>query len=440
MGSLILHPKQLSGLQAQNPVLLLVGGIRAGKTHLGAVKTVVNAIDHPCAADEYHAVVSPTYPMSAVPIEKIFSILYDRTIFPECPLIEYSRKDRVFTLRARNGVTRIRVFSMHEPNRIRGFKIKSIWYDKNNYNSLKSWKVLQGRVADTAGHIWITTTPAGYNWVYDLYAAAQEEKSRGIPLQDRTHRVIHFTSLENPFIKDKSGFDRLLSSYDEVTYQQEVMARFIKATGLVYYPFSRQRNVVKGEINPKLPLWIGQDFNVGMMATSIAQPITVNGKMGAHILHERLTPNSNTEALITFLHRFTQIHGIPRAHVTICPDASGKARSTSGKSDYELLRSAGYTIDAPMANPFVRDRVNNVCSLLAPREHPSSPRLLVDPSCVRHIESFEKQSYDKGDPPMPDKKLGFDHIMDAVGYFTWRKLPLRGRLSLGGVPQTRRAA
>ncbi len=75
-------------------------------------------------------------------------------------------------------------------------------------------------------------------------------------------------------------------------------------------------------------------------------------------------------------------------------------------------------------------------SLINPRGC-AYPLMTWDPRCVNSIESLEKQSYDDSDPPMPDKSLGFDHMMDATGYVAWRKLPLRGQMSLGGVPQTR---
>lgn len=437
-GVLRLHKGQWRGLNAPNPIVLLVGGIRSGKTHVGALKTILRAINQPCGVDEYHAVVSPTYPMSSVPVDKIFSLLYDQSIFPVCPLIEYSKRDRVFVLKAANGTSKIKIFSMHQPHRIRGFKILSVWYDEGSYGSLESWRIIQGRVADTSGHILVTTTPAGYNWVYDIYAAALEEKRKGVSVLERTNRVIHFTSLDNPFIQDMDGFNRLLGSYDEKTYQQEVLARFMKATGLVYYAFNRHNNIASGTIDPALPLWIGQDFNVAKMASSIAQPMSVDGQPGAWIKGERLAANSNTESLINWCDRFIEQHRIPKERVTFFPDASGKARSTSGVSDFELLRKAGYRVSAPESNPFVRDRVNNMNSLFKPAK--GKARLVIDPRCTNHIESLEKQCYDDHDPPAPDKKHGFDHIMDACGYFIWRKLPLRGKFSLGGVPQTRRAA
>lgn len=426
-GAFTLHPAQYAGLMATAPILLMIGGIRSGKTTGGAAKMITHALQHPTLPDEYHAIVSPTFPMSLVPVDKMFAMLYDRTIFPVCPLVEYKRKDRVFVLRALDGgISQIKVFSMHQPNYIRGFKILSIWYDEGSYGTLESWNILQGRVADTSGPIWVTATPAGYNWVYDIFQKALLEKRAGIPLHERTHRALQFTSLQNPFIQDMAGFNRLISSYDELTYQQEVLARFIRAVGLVYYAFHQSRNLVEGTIDPSLPLWVGQDFNVAKMASTIAQPfINEKGERGAHIKYERLAPDSNTEQLIGFLDKFTKAAGISKEKVEICPDASGKARSTSGRSDFQLLRAAGYRVNAPESNPFIRDRINNVNSLFAPRLTPQYPRLVVDPRCVHHIETYEKQTYADSDPPLPDKKSGLDHIGDSCGYLVTRKLPIR---------------
>ncbi len=311
-GVINLHAGQLRALQSQAPITLVVGGIRAGKTHGGALITILRALDKPCRVDECHAIGSPTYPMSAVPVDKIFALLYDKSIFPVCPLIKYYKRDRVFLLRCRRGgTTKIHIFSMHEPNRLRGFKILSFWYDEGAYGTEESWRIAQGRVADTNGPVLVTTTPAGYNWVYGIYEKAVDEKRRGVPLLKRVHRVIHFTSLQNTFIENWDGFNRLLESYDEQTYNQEVLARFVKAAGLVYYTFSRHRNLVSRAWNPQAPIWVGQDFNVSKMASAIGQPFTTpDGQKGVHFHYERLAPNSDTFGLIRFLEKFCAERGV----------------------------------------------------------------------------------------------------------------------------------
>jgi phage terminase large subunit len=115
---------------------------------------------------------------------------------------------------------------------------------------------------------------------------------------------------------------------------------------------------------------------------------------------------------------------VERKQLRIVPDASGAARSTTGKSDHQILRDAGFRVKAPKKNPFVKDRINCVNGLLAPQE--GSVQLMVDPSCKHSIETLENHLYkEDSDPPEPDKESGLDHMADAIGYPCWAKFPLR---------------
>ncbi len=411
-------PKQLAVFLSPVPITLAIAGIRGGKTHVGALKMIYYAMTHPCNEDETHLVCSPTYQMSRVPVEKIFRLLYDKAVFPVCPLIKYVRSERCFILAAADGkVTRITVRSLHDPDKLRGIKALSAWLDEAAYITTYAWEVVLGRLADSAGPCWVTTTPAGYNWVYDLYEQARTG--------DKGIRVVHWASTENVFI-NQEGISRLAQRFDPRTHKQEVEAKFIRGRGLVYYPFARSKHVKPGRINPALPLWVGQDFNVDPMATVIAQPFTTkDGEEGAHVLHVRKDRDSGTYRLVAWLDNFIKQHRIGKDKVIIYPDAAGNARSTSGKSDFKILRGGGYRVDAPSRNPMIKDRVNCVNGLLAPMGGPHS-RLLIDPSCSELIESLEKQIWKpESDPPTPDKEHGFDHLNDALGYMCWRRWPLR---------------
>ncbi len=430
-GAALLHHSQLLFFLCTALITVAVAGIRGGKTHAGAFKTLLYAISHPCGPDEMHLVCSPTYQMSKVPVEKIFKLLYDKAIFPICPLIRFIRSERVFILAAADGgVTRIKVLSLHDPNKARGIKALSAWIDEGAYITKEAWDVIQGRLADSNGPVWITTTPAGYNFIYELYEKAVKERDEGIPLDEREVRFIHWRSVQNTFVKQE-GFARLSENFDARTVAQEMDAKFIKMAGLVYHAFSKARNVQSAPINNKLPLWVGQDFNVTMMASSFSQPYRNRaGALGNAIVHERLAPDSGTEALCVYLEEFCTKHRFKKDQVTIFPDASGKARSTTGKSDHELLKAAGFRVKTLRRNPLVKDRINCMNGLLLPRN--GVPRKIIDPSCVQHIRSYSKQIYKPdSDPPEPDKEHGLDHIMDADGYTSWINFPLRPHASLG---------
>lgn len=416
-----LSAKQVTVLLSTVAITVALAGIRGGKTHVGALKMILKAMTQPCQADETHLVGSPTYQMSKVPVEKIFKLLYDKTIFPVCPLIKYVRSERRFILAAAGGgVTYITVRSLHDPDRLRGIKALSAWLDEAAYIAAYAWEVVLGRLADSNGPCWITTTPSGYNWVYELYS-----KARG---GGKNIRIVHWESTENTFI-EQAGITRLADHYDARTHQQEIGARFIKGRGLVYYAFTK-RNIYPGKINPRAPVWIGQDFNVDPMATVIGQPFTSrDGHAGVHILEVRRQADSDTYRLGAWLESWCQVHHVDKKRVTIMPDAAGRARSTSGKSDFEILKGYGFKVDAPARNPLVKDRVNCVNGLFRPMR--ASPRLLIDSGCTELIECLEKQIWKpNSDPPTPDKEHGFDHLNDALGYLCWRKWPLKTTTTL----------
>lgn len=434
-----LTPKQYRFVFSTAKRVVAVAGIRGGKTHAGALKTLLYAMTHPTKEDEVHLVVSPTYPMSKVPVEKLFRLLYDKTIFPVCPLLRYSRSDRTFYLNAvGGGVAAIAVRSAHDPDRLRGLKVLSAWIDEGAYCSNYAWEVVQGRLADVDGPAWVTTTPNGFNWVYDLYEQAKGDTTADI-------EIVHWTSSENTFI-ERSGIARLAEDYDDRTRQQELGARFVRGRGVVYYAFNRSKHVRYRAIDPRAELYIGQDFNVDPMASVIAQPFkTVDGQDGIHVVESFQQFDSSTWKLVAWLKEWLKRHAIPPSRVTFFPDASGTARSTSGQSDFQIIRQAGFHISAPAKNPFVKDRVNCVNGLLRPMGADlirKAPRLLINPGHTEAlIESLEKQTWKKdSNPAVPDKMNGFDHLNDALGYMCWRLFPLRRRTVVGSSESSARAS
>lgn len=414
---------QLKVFLSSIAIVLAIAGIRGGKTHVGALKTIFYAMEHPCLGDECHLVCSPTYQMSRVPVEKIFRLLYDKKLFPICPLVKYRRADRTFVLAANGGgVTYITVRSTHDPDKMRGIKALSAWLDEAAYMTLYAWQVIQGRLADSNGPCWVTTTPAGYNWVYELY-----EKARN---GDKTIKVVHWESTENTFVSQE-GISRLADRFDSRTHTQEVKARFVRGRGLVYYPFHRKTHVRPYRVDPHKPLIVGQDFNVDPMCSILGQPIlNTRGQESIHWFHCRKDRDSSTFNLVTWLDMYIAELGIKKSLVTIYADAAGNARSTAGKSDFRILRDGGYTVSAPPKNPMIKDRVNCVNGLLLPAAT-KVPRMFFTPDCVPVIESLEKQIWEiNSDPPTPDKKQGFDHFADALGYPCWRLFPLKSVMTV----------
>lgn len=424
-------------------------GIRGGKTEVGALATVLQAINDPTAEDECHAVTSPTFAMSKLgPEPKLLKVFFNRELFPVSPLVRHAKSERAFYVKNRVGtLSRIRIFSGEDPDRWRGDKWRSWWPDEGAYLTSYARDVGIGRLADTNGRMLVTTTPDGRNWLSEFSDECTNEETRwvvrpgpdGVPARmpytvrrspDGKVLEVRWSSLANPFVP-MDGFEQLKARYDDDTYRQEVLAEYVAKSGRVYREFEREKHVVEMPV-PAGRVFIGADFNVERMAWvfGFETQVSRDGKPGLHVFGEQEIRDADTRKAAVAALRFLQERGIPRDRVTIHPDASGKKRQTAGsdtaRSDLHILREFGFRVEAGSSNPPIKDRVNCVNGLFA------HSRLTISPRCPLTIEAVEKQPWDTGsDPVVPEKDGVLDNRTDALGYLCWARYPLRRPTIIG---------
>ena len=157
------------------------------------------------------------------------------------------------------------------------------------------------------------------------------------------------------------------------------------------------------------------------------------------VLEEILLPNSNTaEMCEAFVNRVRNWGQCAQPYtVRIYGDAAGAARSTAGRSDYEIIRQffrlqsdfhVSYHVGS--SNPAVRDRVNAVNAMLC--NHQGERRLSVNPCCkqlIRDLErvSWKADSHDNLLPQLDKTNPGLTHVSDALGYLIEAEFGLRER-------------
>jgi Terminase RNaseH-like domain len=73
------------------------------------------------------------------------------------------------------------------------------------------------------------------------------------------------------------------------------------------------------------------------------------------------------------------------------------------------------------SNPFVRDRVLSVNAMMCNGEGIRAMQVNTD-NCPQFTEALENQAYDSNG--QPDKTQGYDHIVDAGGYFIVYEFPV----------------
>ncbi len=106
--------------------------------------------------------------------------------------------------------------------------------------------------------------------------------------------------------------------------------------------------------------------------------------------------------------------------IYVYPDATGVKRSSinAHTSDISLLKEAKFRIRAKTSNPLVRDRIAAVNRAF------EQNKLQIDVNrCPELTECLEQQVFlDNG---TPDKKSGYDHLVDALGYPIAYLMPIK---------------
>ena len=256
-------------------------------------------------------------------------------------------------------------------------------------------------------------TPKGFNELYKLYKLGQN-KVRQMKKQWMSWQ---FPTITSPFIP-KAEIDAARKDMDEKSFRQEFLASFESMSGRVYYAFDRKEHIANVEFNPKLPIWVGMDFNIDPMSTVIFQP-QPNGQVWA--IDEIVQVSSNTDDICAELEKRYYKY---QNQITIYPDPAGSARQHArGESDLDIIREHGFKrIKVRRQHSAVADRVNAVNRLLKTAN--GEIRLFISPKCKHLIDSFEQTLYIPGSRDV-DKSLGVEHSADAAGYCIELEFPLR---------------
>lgn len=300
--------------------------------------------------------------------------------------------------------------TMDNPARIIGYEVAhSICDELDTLTADKArdaWNKIIARNRQKCGmanSVAVATTPEGFRFVYDrwqknptpdyvLYRARTEDNAAHLP-------------------------DGYIASLRE-TYPSNLLAAYLEGefvnltAGSVYAEFDRALNTSAETVQDGETLHIGMDFNV----TRMAAVVHVLRGADPHAVGE-LVDVFDTPAMIALIKDKYRGHSI-----MVYPDASGGSRRSvmASESDLSLLKAAGFRVCVNSVNPAVKDRVLSVNAML---NKDGKRRYKVNPqTCPHLVESLEKQAYDKNGEP--DKTAGFDHVIDATGYFISYKFPI----------------
>lgn len=376
---------------------------------------------------------APTYPMLRDVTQRAFFEVLDDNSLP----YEFNKTANILGLE--NG-SEIIFRAVEHFERLRGTNLAWFGIDELTYCPEGAWLRLEARLRHPLAKelcgfgVW---TPKGYDWVYERFIG---------PNAKPDYRAVLASPRENRYLPT-DFYDRLMASYDPRFAAQEVLGEYLNLTsGSVYYAFSRGENIRDCPYLPRLQLCWSLDFNVNPMCSVVCQiedtttrDQAMMGRRSAavHVLDEIILPNSNTqEACDEFLRRVGPWIARQNAvSLKLYGDAAGGARSTAGKSDYQIIREFfrrtpefQVSYHVPAANPAVRDRVNAVNSKLCSAA--GVVGLFVDPKCKRLMKDLEQVIWKAdgngnltGEIDKTNSQL--THVSDALGYLIETEFGLR---------------
>jgi phage terminase large subunit len=285
--------------------------------------------------------------------------------------------------------------SAEKPDRLRGPNLNWFWLDEAALMRAKVWKVVIGRIR--IGDIprgWITTTPNGFNWVYDVFAAEVRKNYRYFRASTRDNY-----HLPPDYIED------LLANYSEEFAAQEVDGNFVASEGLIYKEFNagvhvcdpftipmhwrRVRAIDYGYTNPFVCLWSAIDED------------------GRLVIYDE----------------YYRRRDLIENHARKIKERKGRFMWTvadhSAQENAEMQNQGVPTVNA---NKQVRAGIQKVKARLKVQGD-GRPRLRVFSTCVNTIKEFgsyhwPEGSQGKNEHEEPVKE--YDHAMDALRYTAMR--------------------
>jgi hypothetical protein len=353
---------------------------------------------------------APTYPMLRDATAASLLEVLRRNKIPH----EMNRAENYVVMRETKSKILFR--AVEEFERLRGSNLAWFGLDELTYTAEQAWLRLEGRLRDpkasrlTGFAVW---TPRGYDWVYERFVARKIEG----------YETVLAEPFENKHLLERvpDYYERLLSSYDERFFQQEVLGEYVTlSAGRAYYAFDRRGNIAETELDRARPLLWSLDFNFNPMSSVVAQ---MEGDK-VRVLDEIVLKGATT---IQACEEFERRYPKHPAGLIVYADATGVRRQTSGTSDLAVLkqffRSGAYgdvTFRIPPSNPMVRDRVVLMNGKLLSADGGRS--LTVRSQCTELIKDFEQVTYKERSQVIDkDKDPNRTHLSDALGYLVWQE-------------------
>lgn len=388
-----LLPRQDEFVCSPSKYTAFVAGLGSGKTWAGCIKAIRKWQD-----GHDGVIVAPTFPMLRDVTQKTFFEL----LAGQESRFEFNVSENSCILKD-NGAS-ILFRSADAPDRLRGVNLNWAYLDEAALMKEDVWRIILGRLrVEPEPQGWITTTPAGFNWVYKYWV------ERG----NSNYELFHSSTRENKYLPAEYLAD-LEANYAGEFAKQEIDGEFVAFEGLVYLPFSRNVHVYKDTLLPESwPRVRAIDFGYTNPFVCLWGAIDEDGRLYIYKEHYRPRMLVKEHAAIINAENHHYLWTV----------------SDHDAQDQAELKACGiYTRNAQ------KDVILGIQRTMArlKMQGDGYPRLFVNERCTNTIREFssyrwQESKADRNDKEEPNKEN--DHAMDALRYMVMELDNVRGRVT-----------
>lgn len=413
-----LHPKQLEFHASRDPLKLLLGGNRSGKTTAGIADDLVQSLDE---AD---------VPEHLRPFKKWQPPFYCRLVIPDltknldgvilqkvrewCPpsalrggSVEKAWNDRLGVLSFANGSWWQIMSNDQDVGKFGGSALHRVHYDEEPLEAIRRECIM--RLVDFDGDELFTMTPLlGLTWLYGEIFEPWEQG--GLP----GCTIVIVDMDDNPHLSTEAK-ERVLAAHSSQEREARKKGRFVHFAGLVYPQFDRDFHVIPAidELPEGVKVLQGIDPGIRHMTGVVFCYLDADDTLV--VFDELAVRDLTVEQIAGELHARDSRWGVVPYPRIIDPSARNRQHVTGHSVQHEFQQQQIYTALGHNARPA---GINAVQERLERRE-PAG--LLVTASCVELIAEFGR--YRWASPPRnaesrvrEEPVRRDDDVIDALRY------------------------
>jgi phage terminase large subunit len=392
-----LHEAQAAFVHSEAHRLAFVAGISTGKSVAGALRGIraslgmvgegENVVHLP--TPNLGMVTAPTYPMLRDSSVRTFLDLAEALV-PSFDRVQHFNKSDMVA-RMPNG-SEVLFRSVEHPDRLRGANLSWWWGDEAALYRSNVRQIMVGRLREGGrrGYEWLTTTPKGRNWVWQVYGKGRAG-----------YVLVRARTADNPFLA-RDVVEEWGQEYSGDFARQELGGEFIAWRGLVYSDFDEGVHVAIPSPEAQYKRVVaGVDW--GFANPGVILVVGEDGDGRAHVLAERYERELRVEEWAGIAADLRGAYGVERFYC----DPS--------EPDYiKTFREAGLKADG--ADNAVMAGIQTVKNALV-RRPDGKPSLMVAPSAVNLLAEVASYQWQEGREGLRDAPVkAHDHAMDALRY------------------------